>query len=283
MKGGFKMRLGLSNISIHPGGRPCEPQDILLCFQEDRWLAYKGSACFPTWATAATIVPADSCPMILFTVDGANVYGLDVPSSRKLAQSDDHFFEPVATFRQLASQHDSYLLIAAYHLILWYRNHRFCGRCAHSLEPSPIERALHCPECGSILYPIICPAISVAITDGDRLLLARNIHSSFQHYSLIAGYVEVGESLEATLIREVKEEVGLSVKNIRYVGSQAWGFSQSLMVGYHAELDGSDQVTLQEGELSDARWFRRDEITANPSPLSLSFSMIEMFRSNTLP
>jgi len=230
-----------------------------------------------------THVPADSCPVILFTVNGAKVYGLDVPSSWNLAQSVDLTFEPIATFRQLASQQDSYLLITAYHLTLWYRNHRFCGRCAHILEPSPIERALICPACGFILYPIICPAISVAITDGDRLLLARNVHSSFQHYSLIAGYVEAGESLEATLIREAKEEVGLSVKNIRYVGSQAWGFSQSLMVGYHAELDGSDQITLQEGELSDARWFHRDEITTNPNPLSLSFSMIEMFRSNTLP
>jgi len=255
----------------------------LLCFQQDRWLSPKGSDCFPTWTAAKALVPEDSQPMILFTFDGTSVYGLDVPPHQNLAQSGDLSFEPVSMFRQLPSQQDSYLLIAAYHLILWYRNHRFCGCCAHILEPSPIERALGCPACGSLLYPIICPAISVAITDGDRLLLARNAHGSFQHYSLIAGYVEVGESLEAALIREVREEVSLRVKNIRYVGSQAWGFSQSLMVGFHAELDGSDQITLQEGELLDARWFHRDEIAANQSPLSLSFTMIEMFRANTLP
>lgn len=277
------MLLGLQNISFHPGGRPCEPQDILLCFQLDCWLAAKSSFCFPTWAMVKALIPENSRPVILFTYNDTRVYGLDISPTLNLAHADNLSFEPVSTFRQLNSRQDSYLLITAYHLMLWYRNHRFCGHCAHILEPSPIERSLDCPACGSILFPIICPAISVAITDGDRLLLARNIRSSFQHYSLIAGYVEVGESLEVTVIREVKEEVGLDVKSVRYVGSQAWGFSQSLMIGFHAELDGNDQITLQEGELSDARWFHRDEITVNPNPLSLSFSMIEMFRANTLP
>ena len=137
----------------------------------------------------------------------------------------------------------------------------------HSPSPLPLERALGCESCGQVTYPTVSPAVSVAITQGDRLLMARNARGAFHHFSLIAGYVEPGESLEDTVHREVMEEVGLRVKNLRYVGSQPWGLSQSLMVGFHAGWGGGSP---QESELAEARWFHRSEIA--PQPPQLSFS-----------
>ena len=115
-----------------------------------------------------------------------------------------------------------------------------------------------CPECKNIEYPKISPAVIVAVTNGNRLLLSRYARGGYRNYALIAGFAEVGETLEDTVRREVMEEVGLKVKNIRYYKSQPWSFSDSLLVGFFAELDGDDTITLEEEELAEAVWFERD-------------------------
>ena len=272
-----------SGLSLTPMQRRCTAEDIVFCFCKERWLAATCPEQLPTWAQVALCVPADIQPFFLFTHGDAAIFFLDMPSEDVIAESELLSWKPVSVFRMIPFHEKSFLLLTAYHLLVWYRNHRFCGHCGGLFSPSATERALCCATCGHIAYPVICPAISVAITNNDRLLMALNARSSFRHYSLIAGYVEAGESLEATVQREVQEEVGLFVKNIRYVASQPWGFSQSLMLGFHAELVGSDQFVLQDGELSEARWFQRDELDPNPNPFSLTASLVEMFRTQTLP
>ena len=284
-------------FSIQPGAEPCHENDILLCFCMDDIIVYRknGEYSLPTRTMLRPYLPGTLTPEFLFSLQqGRQAYGLDLPESMKqglLAQlKDDVSLEDglllvhANIFRTIFADEDAFALITAYHLFVWQRTHRYCGKCgAHPLTPVQTERALRCDRCGHTIYPVISPAVSVAITNGDRLLLARNAHSAFRSFSLIAGYVEVGESLEATIHREVLEEVGLHVNRIRYIGSQGWGWSQALMLGFHAELDGSDQITLQESELSEARWFRRDEIEPITSPRSLSFDMIQLFRKNELP
>ena len=137
-----------------------------------------------------------------------------------------------------------------------------------------------CPLCGHISYPQICPSVIVAITDKDRILLTKYAsgHSSFKRYALVAGYSEVGESLEDTVRREVMEEVGLRVKNIRYYKSQPWAFSGSLLMGFFCDLDGSDEITLDADELSEAAWFHRDEINLEDDHISLTREMIIKFK-----
>ncbi len=277
-------------FSIAPADRPCGENDILLCLQKDSILLEQGETeNTPGFPSGKQVLPwldtleFPTKPSFLFTVEGIAFFGLDVPETSVPKDSQGLSFYPISIFRTLGSRRDSFALLTAYHLLVWARCHRFCGCCGHSLAPSTTERALACTHCGQVIYPTISPAISVAITDGDRLLMACNARGRFTHFSLVAGYVEAGESLEQTVAREVQEEVGLRVKNLRYVGSQPWGLSQTLMLGFHAELDGSDRITLQESELTEAKWFHRSEITANPGPLSLSFAMIEMFRTGTLP
>ncbi len=191
-------------------------------------------------------------------------------------------FEGMRVFRTLLPVEDGALLNAAYHLSVWYRQHRYCGACGSPLREAPEERALVCGHCGLTIYPAILPAVIVAVTDGDRLLLARNARGAWRHPSLIAGYVEVGETAEQAVQREVMEEVGLRVKNIRYAASQPWGFSQSLMLGFTAELSGLPAIRLQESELSEAHWFTREEIPKNDSTASIAFDLMERFRTGRL-
>ncbi len=272
-------------FSILPNQRQCEAQDLLLCFQGNEVLVRSDAAgfCVPTAKDVLPQLAGMPLPTYLFQTETQAVYGMELPGDLIPAEIPGCAFQPVACFREMASRRDSFVLITAYHMMAWMLNHQCCGFCGQPMLPSTTERALCCSGCGKIIYPVISPAVSVAITCNDRLLLVRNTRGSFQHFTLVAGYVEVGENLEETVVREVMEEVGLKVKNLRYVGSQPWGFSQSLMMGFHAEVDGGDQIVLQASELSDGRWFSREEIEPRPHSLSLSFRMIEMFRSGVLP
>ncbi len=168
----------------------------------------------------------------------------------------------------------------SFHLGSFYENNRFCGRCGSPYGHSHKERALVCDKCGQHLYPRINPAMIVGIVDGDRLLLSKYSDGYYRKYALIAGYAEIGETIEECVKREVMEETGLKVKNIRYFTSQPWPFSQSLLLGFFADLDGSDKVTIDENELSCAEWFKREEIEMDDSTLSMTKTMIKYFKDH---
>lgn len=166
------------------------------------------------------------------------------------------------------------------HLHRWYETHIYCGSCAAVMDSSKKERALVCPKCGMIEYPRISPAVIIAITDGDRILMTKYApgHGGYRKYALVAGYVEIGETLEDTVRREVMEEVGLRIKNIRYYKSQPWPFDGGVLAGFFVEVDGSSEVKLEEQELSEATWFSRDKMPPVEVRLSLTNEMIDVFR-----
>ena len=261
--------------------QPCDGPDTVLCFRGDQVLLLPVAAGsrFPSWEQLQAFEVADK-PLHAFNLGERRVFVLSL--SDNLAIPDGLAFESVRVFSTLMPEADRFVLITAYHLSGWYAKHRFCGVCGAMPAPASAERALVCPQCGLIQFPQISPAVIVAITDGDRLLLARNAYGTFRHYSLIAGYTEVGESLEQTVTREVREEVGLRLKDIRYIASQPWGLSQSMMIGFHARLDGSPDITLQTSELADAGWYHADDMPEHAGKISIAYMLIDMFKRGLL-
>lgn len=162
----------------------------------------------------------------------------------------------------------------------WDRTHQFCGQCGSPTETLSFERAKKCPACELTSYPRLSPAIIIAVTrciDGEkRILLARNHRFPPGRYSVVAGFVEPGESLEDTARREVFEEVGVHIKNIRYFGSQPWPFPNSLMLGFTAEYDSGD-ITLEEEEIADAQWFPAHDLPQLPPKISIARKLIDAY------
>lgn len=181
-------------------------------------------------------------------------------------------------FRQMEPMYQGFAAITATQLWRWKQGRRFCGRCGCKTIHSETERAMVCPECGQIEYPKISPAVIVAITNGDKLLMSRYRDRPYGGYALIAGFVEIGESFEETVHREVMEEVGLKVKNVRYYKSQPWAFSDTEMIGFFAELDGDDTIRLQEDELSEAGWYGKHEIADDNLSISVGSEMKMFFK-----
>lgn len=159
-------------------------------------------------------------------------------------------------------------------ILEWARNHRFCGRCGTATIAHPQgERARYCPACQNTLYPRINPCVIVAISKDDSILLARAQRFSYPMYSLLAGFVEAGETLEQAVVREVAEESGLQVRNLRYFGSQSWPFPNNLMLAFQAEWAGGE-IVIEEEELLDARFFRYDALPVIPPPGSIAHELI---------
>ncbi len=141
------------------------------------------------------------------------------------------------------------------------------------------ERALRCPDCGNIIYPRINPAVIVGVIKDDELLLTK-YRTGFAHNALVAGFAEIGETLEETVAREVMEETGVSVKNIRYYKSQPWGMAEDLLVGFYCEADGDSEIRMDENELKYAAWVKREDIVLQPNNLSLTNEMMKLFKEN---
>jgi NAD+ diphosphatase len=194
-----------------------------------------------------------------------------------------HFvYKEISFFRTIKQQEIAWISIVAFHLMNWYSKNKFCGKCGTKTQRMTDERAIVCPNCNTIVYPKISPAVIVAIICNNKILLARNKDFPGNWYSLLAGYVDVGESLEETLTREVKEEVALDIKNIRYYKSQPWPFSGSVMIGFIAEADENQPIFTDNKEIAEAAWFTRGNLPEHSLNISIAGEMIEKFEKGEL-
>ncbi len=213
----------------------------------------------------------------LFTQDNKNFYMVfgEVNNSDLEKNKVRDFFK--SKNDQLISN-----VLACNHLRTWYNTQKFCGKCGSHFSNSKTERALVCDDCKTTVYPTISPAVIIGLINKDKILLSKYAVADFSSYALLAGYAEVGESLEECVAREVFEEVGLKVKNIRYYKSQPWGLTSTLLSGYFAELEGENNIILDKTELKEATWFKREDLPAEPHSASLTWEMIEYFKNNKL-
>ena len=166
----------------------------------------------------------------------------------------------------------------AFQLMEWSRHNKYCGQCGTLMHDSASETARECDECGRTIYPPVSPAIIVAVSKGGSLLLARSPHFPKGRYSVLAGFVEPGETLEETVEREIMEEVSIRVRNIKYFGSQPWPFPHSLMVGFTAEWESGD-IRIDGVEIEDAGWYEPESFPEMPPGISISRRLIDNFIS----
>lgn len=211
----------------------------------------------------------------LFSIDGQAYYLVPNINRDPLAS---YSMENTEVFRSANPQHLAFAGVTGYQLYRWYQSCRCCGTCGSPLRKDERERMMFCDHCHTRTYPKISPAVIIGLTDGNRLLLSKYAGRVYAKYALLAGFVEIGESIEETVRREVMEEVGLKVKNIRYYRSQPWSFSETVLMGFYCELDGDDQITLDRNELALAEWFEREDIPVTPSRDSLTNEMIMKFK-----
>lgn len=268
----------------HNEYRPVPPKagDYILAYRGRQALVkVTGDAfSFPSFALAEKYCPGvyDSYTY-LFSIDQTNYYLAPALVPEAL---EGFSFEELGIFRTLGPQENCFALITGFQLFSWYQTRKFCGKCGSPMLQDEKERMMRCPACQTMEYPKICPAVIVAVRHKDRLLLTKYAGPSVKRYALIAGFAEIGETLEQTVQREVQEEVGLRVKNIAYYKSQPWSLSSSLLAGFVCDLDGSDSITLDETELSTARWFRREEIPYDDYDVSLTREMMIQFKKGLL-
>jgi len=210
----------------------------------------------------------------LGTLDGRPCYSAELAAN--VTAPEGMTFQELRPLFGLLEEHLFWLSGRAIQIINWDRTHQYCGRCGTPTENEPNERAKVCPKCGHINFPGISPAIIVAVLKGNQILLARARRFTSRLYSVIAGFVEPGETLEECVKREVKEEVNIEVENICYFGSQPWPFPNSLMVAFTAEYAGG-KIVINETETIDAGWFTANNLPPIPDKASIARRLIDWF------
>ncbi|MFT7646482.1 MAG: NAD+ diphosphatase [Candidatus Poriferisodalaceae bacterium] len=208
----------------------------------------------------------------LGVLDGAPVWAVDLHDS-----NEEGDLEPVHLRKLYERIPEEHWIIAgrAEQIVNYERTHRFCGRCAAPTESSPSDRGRVCPDCKHMAFPRLSPAMIVLVEKGDQALLAWGRQFPGRFYSTLAGFVEPGESLEQAVEREVMEEVGITVNNIRYFGSQPWPFPHSLMCGFQCDYE-SGEIVIQEEEIVEANWYDPNDLPPCPvGGMSIAGSLIE--------
>lgn len=253
----------------HNEFRPVQPKadDIVFCFdQQDVFLLPENRVCH------VKDLRDPSGLYWLFRIDDTEYYLLDQPEEGMIRES-------TRIFRSFDPPHIGFAGITAWQIWNWRIDNRYCGRCGRLMQDDVKERAVRCPACGNVVYPRINPAVIVGvINDQNQILVTKYARSIYNRYALVAGFTEVGETIEETVIREVKEETGIDVTDLKYYKCQPWSFSSSLLFGFWCRAKGDTQIRIDENELKTARWADRSEDFSMPDSTSLTGEMIRMFK-----
>ena len=213
----------------------------------------------------------------LGSINGENCFCGEIDKDAPIA--NDMYFNKLRSLAHQLSEDMFWIGGRAIQLVNFNNEHKYCGRCGALTHAVDGERAKKCPKCGLINYPRICPAIIVAVVRDGKLLLAHNNQSAKDLYSVVAGFVEVGETFENCVVREVLEETGINVKNIKYFGNQPWPFPNSLMIGFTAEY-ASGEIQVDGVEIGDANWYSSNEMPVTPDSISIAKKLIAWFCEN---
>jgi len=244
--------------------------------QGGRLLVKKNShpAAVPQTRHLSKLIPKFVHTQFLGYLDGQPCFAAGPPTDYQPGENRE--FRGLKTLFGKIDENRLWVAGRANQLIRWSRHHSYCGKCGEQTTDKKEERAKICPGCGLVNYPRVSPAIIVAVIKEDQILLARSGRFPGGFFSVLAGFVEPGETLEACVQREVFEETGIAVKNIRYFGSQPWPFPDSLMVAFTAEYDGGD-IQIDGKEIVAAAWYTKDSLPDIPPGVSIARRLIDWF------
>ncbi|MBW1890463.1 MAG: NAD(+) diphosphatase [Deltaproteobacteria bacterium] len=269
-------------MSFKPGFKPpntVEASAFWFVFKDGRLLfkMAKGSLKIPETKDLAGYYDASIHRQYIGKLNGRHCYAADIEDASMAA--DGLELKDLRSIFGTMEEEIIWTAGRANQLATWNRNHQFCGRCGDPCADKQDERAKICPSCGLINYPRLSPAVIVAVLRGDRILLARNKRFKMPFFSVLAGFVEPGETLEGCILREIEEEVGIAVDNIRYFGSQPWPFPDSLMVAFLADYAGGE-IQVDGSEITEAKWFSREDLPNIPPNISIARRLIDWFTVN---
>ncbi|MDC7287182.1 NAD(+) diphosphatase [Blautia schinkii] len=263
---------------------PCVPKAesfVLMYENREVWVKEKdGKVSFPTFRELEETDPGIyERAVYLFSIDQETFF---IVKNLDVTAYEGYSFRPLNFLRTAEPQYLAFAGATGHQLYTWYQNRHYCGRCGKPMVHDARERMMYCAGCDNREYPKICPAVIVGIINGDKLLLSKYEGREFKRYALIAGFAEIGETIEDTVRREVMEEVGLKVKNIRFYKSQPWAFTDTLLMGFYCDLDGDETITLDREELAMAEWVNREEIPDEGENISLTKEMMMNFKKGGL-
>ena len=265
--------------------KPDKDADILIYQRKEVLLRKESETCvFPRYGELEENIAEEAFKNMEFHYGftiGEKIYFL-LDGLKVDVYLEGYEYVPLHKTRQMQPKECIFAAATGWHLALWYRNNRFCGVCGKYMAHDSRERMVKCPNCGNQVYPKIQPAVIVGVRNGDYLLMTKYAGRTYKKYALIAGFTEIGETVEETVAREVYEEVGLRIKNITYYKSQPWGFDGDLLLGYFCDVDGDTSILLDRDELSLGEWVHRKDIPEYTEDLSLTGEMMNYFRSGNI-
>lgn len=236
-----------------------------------------GTISYPLYFMLPAVVQKKGRFIYLFSIDDQTFFLLN-EMQEPCEELSEYKYENNFFLRKGKPKRLVYAGLVGIQLAGWYQQHRFCGSCGARMVHDGRERMMRCPGCGQKEYPKICPCVIVGVTNKDKILVTKYRERVTRYYALVAGFAEVGETIEETVHREVMEETGLRVKNLKYYKSQPWPLSESLLFGFFCEVDGSDEIVMDENELSMAAWISRDELHVTNGDFALTNEMLCAFQ-----
>jgi NAD+ diphosphatase len=262
--------------ALHPVSDTVTDDGHVFAFAQDRQLARidaDGSIHLPTRREAAEWISGHDAPLHVGHLDGSSCWLIDARDPAIAPPADWSWIETRALL-QTSTAATTQAIYCARQLLHWRAQNRFCGRCGTATVEATEERTMRCPKCAAAFFPSAAPAVIVAITRGDQLLLAHNRNWRSSMFSLLAGFLDPGETLEQAVAREVREEAGIEIGGIRYVTSQPWPFPNSIMAGFRAE-HVSGEIEVDGKEIAEAAWFTRDALPEVPRRGSVARELID--------
>lgn len=263
------------NVKIDFDSRKINNSDLVLC--------YKGRTVLCRFENSKTIFPtvADFTKqpetVFLFSADGQR-YFLSLDDEPK---AEDFKYEHINLLKTAYQDDNVYAGITGFHYDAFHKENKFCSICGGKLKHDPEKRFMVCENCQNEVFPKISPAVIVGIIDDktDSIVFTKYAQGEYKKYALVAGFTEIGETIEDTARREVMEETGLEITDIKYYKSQPWGYAQNLLFGFFAKVKNSREIHMDENELSEAIWVKREDVTAKPDSLSLTHEMMWKFKN----